>query len=95
MSSFLYLQTDIVVNSTSQKLQLQDGMGSKALLQAAGSNIQQAVSSDYPNGVQLGEIAITGGHNLYCALVYHCYLGKWSESEKNAAEKVKYEYKIM
>lgn len=95
MSSFLYLQTDIVVNSTSQKLQLQDGMGSKALLQAAGSNIQHALSSDYPNGAQLGEIAITGGHNLYCALVYHCCLGKWSESAKDSAEKVKYEYKIM
>ena len=70
-------------------------MGSNALLQAAGRNIQREVSRGYPNGIQLGEIAITGGHNLYCALVYHCCLGKWSESAKDSAEKVKYEYKIM
>ncbi|CAC5406575.1 unnamed protein product [Mytilus coruscus] len=81
-------QTDVVVNSTSQKLHLNDGLVSKALLNAAGDQIQSEISAKYPDGVACGELAISGGHNLYCALVFHCFLKRWTESDKDNAEKV-------
>ncbi|CAG2189265.1 PARP10_14_15 [Mytilus edulis] len=81
-------QTDVVVNSTSQKLNLTDGLGSKALFKAAGDQIQSEISAKYPDGVVCGELAISGGHNLYCALVFHCFLKRWTEGDKDNAEKV-------
>lgn len=85
---FLFWQTDVVVNSTSQKLNLTDGLGSKALFKAAGDQIQSEISAKYPDGVVCGELAISGGHNLYCALVFHCFLKRWTEGDKDNAEKV-------
>nr|KAG5703385.1 hypothetical protein BaRGS_023432 [Batillaria attramentaria] len=72
------LVTDVIVNSTSNDLDLTVGGVSSALLRAAGSSLQDECVSKYPEGVQLGQLARTKGHALPCKEIFHFYLEAWS-----------------
>lgn len=44
-----------------------------------GDTIQQECQSKYPNGLNTGEIAVTGGGNLTCKVVCHGALPAWDK----------------
>lgn len=74
-------EVDAIVNSTSQTLTLGAGNASRAMLQKAGSSIQDECNRKYPKGIQFGEIAETGGGNLYCGYIFHGCLKYWTTEE--------------
>ena len=68
----LCIKADVLVNSTTAKLDLNAGMVSKKLLEVAGQGIQQELKAAHPNGIQTGDIAISSGGNLsQIGLVFH------------------------
>lgn len=81
-------EVDAIVNSTSQTLTLGAGNASRAMLQKAGSSIQDECNRKYPKGIQFGEIAETGGGNLYCGYIFHGCLKYWTTEESNDVEQV-------
>lgn len=58
---------------------MNNGAVSQSLLNAAGDILQQDCTNNYPNGIQIGEIAVTRGGFLKCKCVYHGTLPVWSE----------------
>ncbi|XP_061165013.1 protein mono-ADP-ribosyltransferase PARP15-like [Saccostrea echinata] len=78
-------KVDVIVNSTSSKLKLTSGRGSRALLEAAGEELQKECDQKYPKGITQQEIAVTGPGNLKCKIVCHGTLLKYGTSD---AEKV-------
>ncbi|KAK3604570.1 hypothetical protein CHS0354_026261 [Potamilus streckersoni] len=76
-------KVDVIVNSTSQKLDLTQGALSRILLQKGGETLQQECDIKYPGGIIAGNIAITSAGALDCNHVYHVCLKKWSSG--NAA----------
>lgn len=72
---------DVIVNSSHRSLDLSKGRASKALLEAAGDGIQTECRTNYPNGIQDGEIAITSGGQLLCKAIYHGALSKYTYDE--------------
>ncbi|XP_041369508.1 protein mono-ADP-ribosyltransferase PARP14-like [Gigantopelta aegis] len=71
-------QADIIVNSTSNNLDLKNGAVSKSILTAAGDSLQKECRRNYSKGIQPGEIAVTSGGNLNCKKVFHTCLPNWS-----------------
>ena len=69
------------MNSSRSDLDLSKGRASKALLDAAGADIQDECEEDYPYGIQDGEIAITSGGLLSCRAIYHGALSKYSSPD--------------
>ncbi|KAJ8298129.1 hypothetical protein KUTeg_024660 [Tegillarca granosa] len=71
-------KVDVVVNSTSSDLKLNSRPGlSKSLLEKAGESLQDECDEKYPNGIKVGEIAITNGHRLNCQKVFHGTFPCW------------------
>jgi len=58
-------------------LLLHNGAVSNSLLQAAGKKLQAECSQLFPQGIDYGEIAVTGGHKLQCQNVCHGSLPQW------------------
>lgn len=69
------------MNSNLRSLDLSRGRASKALLDAAGDGIQTECRTNYPNGIEDGEIAITSGGQLSCKAIYHGALSKYTCDE--------------
>ena len=46
--------------------------------------MQDECDNNYPNGIEIGDVAVTGGYGLKCKKVYHGTLPKWSDKSKNA-----------
>ncbi|XP_070211879.1 protein mono-ADP-ribosyltransferase PARP14-like isoform X1 [Littorina saxatilis] len=69
---------DVIVNSTSNGLDLQNGAVSSSILKAAGVSLQDECKTKYPGGIQAGDIACTMGHNLNCMEVFHLVLCNYS-----------------
>ena len=59
------------MNSTSKDLKLDKGIVSKALLRAAGNEIQKECDDNYGGGIKVGDVAVTKGYGLKCKKVYH------------------------
>lgn len=78
---FYVFQVDVIVNSNLRSLDLSRGRASKALLDAAGDGIQTECRTNYPNGIEDGEIAITSGGQLSCKAIYHGALSKYTCDE--------------
>ncbi|XP_050395688.1 protein mono-ADP-ribosyltransferase PARP15 isoform X2 [Patella vulgata] len=70
---------DVIVNSTSNKLELQNGAVSGSINKAAGPNLQAECKEKYPNGINVGDIAVTGPGNLRCQKVYHTCLSSYNK----------------
>jgi O-acetyl-ADP-ribose deacetylase (regulator of RNase III) len=81
-------EVDAIANSTSQTLTLNAGNASRAMVTRAGNSIQDECKRKYPNGITFGEIAETGGGNLYCGYIFHGCLKFWTAEESNSVEQV-------
>ena len=68
----------MIINSTSNGLDLQNGAVSSSILREAGEGLQDECRANYPKGIQTQEIARTSGHGLRCKEVYHLTLCNWS-----------------
>ncbi|XP_061184934.1 uncharacterized protein LOC133192948 [Saccostrea echinata] len=74
-------KADVLVCSGPKDLQLSNGGLSEALLRVAGREMQDELNQNYSNGVEYGDIAVSGGHRLQCKFVYHGALPKWGTSQ--------------
>lgn len=71
----------MIVNVTSQNLDLQRGTASKALLDKGGKEIQAYLKENYKSGIKGGDIAISVPGKLNCQEIYHITLQK-KETER-------------
>ncbi|XP_020792036.2 LOW QUALITY PROTEIN: protein mono-ADP-ribosyltransferase PARP14-like [Boleophthalmus pectinirostris] len=70
--------TDVIVNTIAENMILQQGAVSKALLAAAGPELQAAVlSSVSEDKLPFGEVIITDSFNLRCQKVFHAVCPPW------------------
>ncbi|XP_046549029.1 protein mono-ADP-ribosyltransferase PARP14-like [Haliotis rubra] len=73
-------EADVIVSSSNTNLDLDRGMVSKSLLKHAGPSIQAECKEKYPDGIQLGDIAVTKGGDMQCVeQIYHCVLPNWDD----------------
>ncbi|XP_062602530.1 protein mono-ADP-ribosyltransferase PARP15-like isoform X2 [Saccostrea cucullata] len=75
------VQADVLVCSGPKDLQLSNGGLSEALLRIAGRQMQDELNNNYPNGVEYGDISVSGGYQLPCKFVYHGALPKWGTNQ--------------
>ncbi|KAL8607983.1 hypothetical protein ACOMHN_005538 [Nucella lapillus] len=75
--SVQYTPADVIVNSTSNGLDLRSGAISGSILAVAGQRLQDECRQRYPTGISTGEMAQTLGHGLQCQHVYHLALCNW------------------
>ena len=71
----------MIVNSTSKDLRLDQGLASKAVLRAAGGEMQKECNNNYPKGIRVGDIAVTGGYGLRCKKVYHVAVDNYERGQ--------------
>uniref|UniRef100_A0A8D3B381 Poly [ADP-ribose] polymerase n=1 Tax=Scophthalmus maximus TaxID=52904 RepID=A0A8D3B381_SCOMX len=84
---FLGPQTEVIVNTISENLDLNQGGVSKAILGAAGAGLQSAVLAEARAAtLQHGEVAITGGFNLACREVFHVVCPAWDNGGGQAEQ---------
>lgn len=83
---FAISQADVIVNSCNPGLLLNHGGMSRHLVAAAGPEMQTECSRKYPNGIDFGGIAVTGGHKLTCKAVYHVALPHWDAEFVDAVQ---------
>lgn len=82
-------QTDVIVNTIAENMNLKQGAVSTAILQAAGHSLQSAVLSEAPSAsLQYGDIVVTDGFNLKCQKVFHAVCPGW-DNEGGQAEEVR------
>ena len=73
-----FQQADVIVNTTSQSLQLNQGGVSSSILTKGGTALQLECNKRYPYGIQFGDIAVTPQTgSLNCVEVYHGALPNW------------------
>lgn len=76
------LQSDVIVNTISQDLDLSKGAVSKALLNAAGPQLQAETYSHQKalrtSSLNYGDTVETNGYNLNCQKVFHTVCPFWS-----------------
>lgn len=78
-------QTDIVVISVAQDLQLDKGLLSKALLSKAGPVLQSDLKEEgLRTPPQEGSVLKTKGYNLDCSVVLHAVVPAWSQRRPSA-----------
>ena len=74
----------MIFNTTANSptgINLNSGMVSKSILQAAGQGIQAEVTPNSPNGLQPGEHVTSSGGNLNCKLIFHVVLCEWDRGK--------------
>nr|XP_017213521.2 poly [ADP-ribose] polymerase 14 isoform X1 [Danio rerio] len=75
---------DVIVNTISEDMDLRKGAVSKALLQAAGHQLQSEVNRAAKSfRLNTGEIVITDGYNLKCSRVFHVVCPFWSQGSED------------
>lgn len=87
LQSFLYEQTEVIVNTTTKTLDLKTGKVSSSILRKAGSGIQDQLRNFQPKGVNPGEVAVTRGFSLDSRFVYHGALDYWPQTHAPEVEK--------
>ncbi|CAC5387435.1 BRIP1 [Mytilus coruscus] len=73
-------QANVIVNTTSTNLQLNYGAVSQSLLCVGGPQLQKECNQKYPDGVNLGDVAVTSGGSLKCDVIFHGALPQWKET---------------
>ena len=74
----------MIFNTTANSpngINLDSGMVSKSILQAAGQGIQTEVTQNSPSGVQPGQHVTSSGGNLSCKLIFHSVLSQWDQGK--------------
>ncbi|XP_053389477.1 protein mono-ADP-ribosyltransferase PARP14-like, partial [Mercenaria mercenaria] len=77
-------KVDVIVNTTAKNLDLKNGAVSSSLLKFGGQNLQMEVSTNYPDGINFGEIAVSAGHTLKCLQVFHTTLSNYDANNATA-----------
>ncbi|XP_033756244.1 uncharacterized protein LOC117338989 [Pecten maximus] len=75
------MTSEVIVNTTSTQLYLDQGAVSMSILKAAGLDIQRECNQ-YHHGVKWGEVAITHGYKLKCESVFHGALPEYSKDQQ-------------
>lgn len=75
---------DVIVNSTNRDLDLKVGAISRTLLKAGGDALAQECKIKYPDGIKLGEVAVTSGGAMKCKALFHGLLVKWDGGQGHA-----------
>lgn len=79
--------TDVIINTISENMNLNQGAVSKAILQAAGSSLQSAVRSEAGAAtLPYGDVVITDGFNLMCRKVFHAVCPLWDKEGRAEEE---------
>uniref|UniRef100_H2MSK5 Poly [ADP-ribose] polymerase n=1 Tax=Oryzias latipes TaxID=8090 RepID=H2MSK5_ORYLA len=84
--SGLASQTDVIINSVARDLDLTQGVVSKAILEAAGPELQRAVLSE--SGLSSGRVVVTDGFNLRCQKVFHVACPAWDGGRGNTMKEL-------
>ncbi|XP_076118299.1 protein mono-ADP-ribosyltransferase PARP15-like [Mytilus galloprovincialis] len=72
VGSIITERADVIVNSCPSDMKLDSRPGlAKAMYEAAGSGLQAEIDQNYPNGLKIGDLAVTDGHSLHCKKLYH------------------------
>uniref|UniRef100_A0A3Q1ECK2 Macro domain-containing protein n=1 Tax=Acanthochromis polyacanthus TaxID=80966 RepID=A0A3Q1ECK2_9TELE len=81
------LQTDAIVNTISENMDLHQGTVSRAILEAAGRRLQAAVRSAVTTAtLRYGYVIITDGFDLSCQKVFHAVCPPWDGGNGRAEE---------
>ncbi|XP_033729454.1 uncharacterized protein LOC117318598 isoform X2 [Pecten maximus] len=75
------MTSEVIVNTTSTQLKLDQGAVSMSILMAAGPEIQRECYQ-YHHGVKWGEVAVTHGYKLKCESVFHGALPQYSKDQQ-------------
>lgn len=75
-------QTDVIVNTIANDLNLTQGAVSSAILKAAGPRLQRAVHSESRD--LFSRVVVTDGFNLNCQKVFHAICPAWDSRGGNA-----------
>uniref|UniRef100_A0A3B3INF9 Poly [ADP-ribose] polymerase n=1 Tax=Oryzias latipes TaxID=8090 RepID=A0A3B3INF9_ORYLA len=78
--------TDVIINSVARDLDLTQGVVSKAILEAAGPELQRAVLSE--SGLSSGRVVVTDGFNLRCQKVFHVACPAWDGGRGNTMKEL-------
>ncbi|CAG2214767.1 PARP10_14_15 [Mytilus edulis] len=84
VGSIITERADVIVNScpSNMKLDARPGLA-KAMYDAAGSGLQAEIDQNYPQGIKIGDLAVTGGHSLHCKKLYHgCMTSFYAKKER-------------
>ncbi|XP_037403323.1 LOW QUALITY PROTEIN: protein mono-ADP-ribosyltransferase PARP14-like [Pygocentrus nattereri] len=82
--------SDVIVNTISEDVNLSKGAVSKALLQAAGPQLQAEASSRTESScLSYGSILATDGYNLNCQKVFHTVCPFWNGGAGSEAKTLK------
>ncbi|XP_071127799.1 protein mono-ADP-ribosyltransferase PARP15-like [Mytilus edulis] len=72
VGSIITEKADVIVNSCPSDMRLDTRPGlSKVMYDAAGNGLKTEIDKNYPNGIKVGDLAVTGGHSLHCKKLYH------------------------
>lgn len=77
-----HLQHHVLISSIDTTLDMSQRQVAKALLEVGGAEIQQELKKTYPNGIKMGDIAVSGGGKLMCKKLFHCCLPAEKDEEK-------------
>lgn len=88
MSNFAFVpQTDVIVNTISEDMNLQQGAVSTAILSAAGESLQDAIYIEARSSkLHYGDVVVTDGYRLRCQLVFHAVSPFWDNGDGQAEE---------
>ncbi|KAI4900851.1 hypothetical protein NFI96_003772 [Prochilodus magdalenae] len=86
--------SDVIVNTISEDVDLSKGAVSKALLQAAGPQLQSEAASHLSaigsSNLSYGDLVVTKGYNLNCQKVYHTVCPFWKGGDNSEDEVLKH-----
>ncbi|XP_029295286.1 protein mono-ADP-ribosyltransferase PARP14-like isoform X2 [Cottoperca gobio] len=80
--------TDVIINTISEDMTLNQGAVSKAILQAAGPGLQAAVRSEAGATLTFCNVVITKGFNLKCLKVFHAICPVWDNGAGQAEKEL-------
>ncbi|KAM3867433.1 protein mono-ADP-ribosyltransferase PARP14-like [Diretmus argenteus] len=82
--------TDVIINTISENLNLNQGAVSKAILEVAGPGLQSDIKAEAGAAmVSFGDVIITDGFNLRCQKVFHAVCPFWDNGSGQADEELR------
>ena len=78
---YIILQVDVIVNSTTTSLDLDNGALSASILEVGGNTLQEECKKVAPEGIKLGEVVVTSGGQLPCQFVVHGAASSWTDEQ--------------